>query len=93
MGEGFRAAKNFSTGAVNCGKKSVHNCLWTNFDWDPVENRKFIHNPLWMGIPWAAWVCGGFPHKIPLLLLLLKRILSLYKRDRKKNLTRSLPCG
>ena len=37
----------------------------------PVENGMFPHRSLWSAIACVPAVCGVFPHKIPLLLLLL----------------------
>jgi len=57
---------------VEVGKLPVNNLNISMAQKTAVDNGKFIHIPLWKDSPVFARVSPGFPHKIPLLLLLLK---------------------
>ena len=71
-------AENLSTPPVDCGNFCVDNRVRPGPTKPAVEKLIFVHTPLWIGNPCSHWACGSFPHKILLLLLLLKRILSFF---------------
>ena len=70
------ATRRVSTGAVECGwmgcgKKSFHKVLQF-----PVEKFFFLHILLWINFPCLSKTKPSFPHKFPLLLLLLPKIFT-----------------
>ena len=60
-------------GEINCGYLSRESVKKS-----PVENFKILHNRLWRKSACPVLLFSTFPHKIPLLRLLLQKPMILY---------------
>ena len=68
----------FSTPPVECGEINCGNASRESAKKFPVENQKILHNRLWRKSACPVLLFSTFPHKIPLLRLLLQKPMILY---------------
>ena len=63
----------FSTPPVECGEINCGNSSRESAKKIPVENQEILHNRLWRKSACPVLLFSTFPHKIPLLRLLLQK--------------------
>ena len=68
-------SQKFSTGAVECGKIICGKSLEKFHSTEPVEKLYFLHSLLWIIFRCGSKSKSTFPHKFPLILLLLPKLI------------------